>query len=472
MYRCAYRPVVLVFCAIAWAAVAGCRLNPVTGSRELALVSQQEEIALGHQTHPNVIFMYDGEYHDPELNRYLGTIVMRLHACSHRREMPMEFTMLNTSVVNAFATPAHVYATRGFLARLENEAQFAAVMGHELAHVAAGHTAKQLSNNLLTGLVFGLAGSAAGDSAGSRVAVGLGEVSVTLLGLSYSREQERQADRVGTYYMALAGWDAEQAVQMQRLLASMGRRRDTVLDRYLSTHPQTDNRIMEIRNVIQEKDLRSSRYIQGDGTYAERWTRRLRELRSIDRAFGPYDRGTELLDEGDYAGALSAANESLDMRTDQPPFHRLKGDALLGLDRLAEAQAAYLEALAQDRRYVPANTGLGFVFVKQGKFAEAEKEFAIAAHGFPGSVAARYGLGMTRYELGRYAEAIPPLEAVAGARPNDPDVHYPLAVCYDRTGRPADAYHSYQRALQSGLTGERKEHARKRVRELQPLVSA
>ncbi len=471
MHRSTCRLAFLALCALACAAAAGCRVNPVTGSRELVLVSQQEEIALGNQSHPNVIFMYGGEYHDPELNRYLGTIVMRLQACSHRRDMPMEFTMLNTSVVNAFATPTHVYATRGFLARLENEAQFAAVMGHELAHVAAGHSAKQLTHSMLTGLAFGVAGNAAGDSTSGQVAVGLGEASVALLGLSYSREQERQADRVGAYYMALAGWDAQQAIEMQRLLASMSQRRDTVLDRYLSTHPQTDSRIMEIQDVIREKELRSSRYVEGEGIYGDRWNRRLAALCQVDKAFGPYDRGMKLLDKGDFAGALSAANESLDIRADQALFHRLKGDALLGLGRLAEAQAAYLESLAQDRRYVPANIGLGSVFMKQGDFPEAEKEFAAAVHGFPGSVTAHYGLGMARYALGRYAAAVEPLEAVAGARPNDPDVHYTLAVCYDKTGRLADAYGGYGRALQSGLAGERRDQAQKRVRELEPLLA-
>ena len=92
---------------------------------------------MGNAYHPDIVFMYDGEYIDPELKQYLGSIVVRLNEVSHRSEMSVDFTVLNTSMINAFAIPGHVYATRGFLAELQNEAQFAAVMGHELAHVEA-----------------------------------------------------------------------------------------------------------------------------------------------------------------------------------------------------------------------------------------------------------------------------------------------------------------------------------------------
>ncbi|MHC5034820.1 MAG: M48 family metalloprotease, partial [Planctomycetota bacterium] len=311
----------LVCCAMSvLLGTAGCRTNPVTGFLEFSLGGPDTELALGHQSHPSIIFMYDGEYRDPELNRYLGTIVMRLHACSHRPEMPTEFTMLSTSVVNAFATPGHVYATRGFLAKLENEAQFSSVMGHELAHVTAGHPAKQMTHRLLTGLAFGVADFAVGDTTVGQVAVGLGQASVALLGLSYSREQERQADRVGTYYMALAGWDARQAIAMQRLLASLNARKETILDRYLSTHPAADDRVAKIQGVLEERGLASARYIQGDGIYADRWNRRLAPLRQADEAFATYDRGVKLMAEKKYGEALASANEAISLQAGRAQF--------------------------------------------------------------------------------------------------------------------------------------------------------
>jgi len=445
----------------------GCAVNPVTQRRELRLVDERQEIGLGHQTHPNVIFMYDGEYHDAELNRYLGTIVMRLHRASHRAGMPMEFTMLNTSVVNAFATPAHVYATRGFLSKLENEAQFAAVMGHELAHVAAGHTAKQLSQNMVVSIALGMADAVAGDSLGASLATSAGQVGVTLLGLSYSREQERQADRVGTYYMALAGWDPRQAIRMQRLLESLNERDESVLDKYLSTHPEGGNRREEINSVITEKHLMTG-YIQGDGVFAERWHRRLARLRDVNNAFQPYDEGQKHLKKGRYAEALSAAERAIRLRDDQAPFFRLKGDALTELRRYNEAEDAYEKALSLDGRYVPANIGLGNLYLKTGQNAKAERQFAIASRGWPDAVVNRYALGIAREAQGNFKGAVAPLQDAAEALPNSPEVHYALAVAYDNSKQPSLAYASYTHALATGLSGTRKQHAQRRARALAP----
>ncbi|MFO8007644.1 MAG: M48 family metalloprotease [Candidatus Brocadiia bacterium] len=448
--------------------LAGCRTSPVTGRAEFMLLTEDDEVALGHSNHPNVVFMYDGEYHDPELNRYLGTLVMRLHECSHRPQMPMEFTMLNTSVLNAFATPAHVYATRGFLARLENEAQFAAVMAHELAHVAAGHSARQLSRNLVISLALGVADYAAGDSVASGLAMGAGKVGVALLGLSYSREQERQADRVGAYYMALAGWDPRQAIAMQKLLNSFREDEPSFLDQYLSTHPMTDNRVEEIQSVIEQMQI-ASRYVQGDGVYSDRWGSRLERLREVDRAFAPYDEGLKALSEKRFDQALEGANEALGIREDQAQFWRLKGDALLGLGLTDQAREAYRESLERDERYVLANLGLGRAYLAEGNDEAAEREFEKVRHDYPGSVVARHGLGVARFRQGRYAEAAEPLSTVA-RQTEDPAVWYLLGVSYDRAGDSRAAFQAYQNALNRGLSGQQRDAAQDRLYRLREGV--
>lgn len=452
------------------AVLAGCRTNPVTGVRELVLVPPEQELRLGDANHPNIVLAYEGEYQDRELKKYLGTVVQRLHRCSHRPAMPVDFTVLNTSVVNAFAIPGHVYATRGFLAQLQNEAQFAAVMGHELAHVTAGHTAKRMTNQLLTGLGFGAASGLLGESSGATAALTVARAGTTLLGLGYSREQERQADRVGTYYMALAGWDPGQAIEMQKLLDSLNEREDTILDRYLSTHPQTENRIGEIQSVIQQEDLR--KYVQGNGVYSERWDRRLAGLKKVDSAFEPYDKGEEQLAKQNYRQALDAANEAIQRRSDQAQFYRLKGDALLGLGRVKEGREAYTKSLELYPRYVHANTGLGTVALKQEQYAEAEKQFAIAASDFPAGYAGHRGLGMARYHLAKYQEATGPLETASSAGVKDPVLHYVLGACYQKTSRLAEAYRQYRAAIDQGLSGERAAEARSRLQNLQSAVGA
>ena len=452
----------LLICLLA----AGCRTNPVTGRREVALFSTQQELALGAEYHPSLVLMHDGEYQDEALKGYLGSIVGRIHAVSHRREMPVQFTVLNTSVVNGFATPGYVYATRGFLAQLQNEAQFAAVMAHEMAHVAAGHTAQEMTHQVFTSIGLGLAGAALGDSAGSQRALAVGRAGVALLGLSYSREQERQADRVGTYYMALAGWDPRQAISMQKLMTSLDKREETVVDRYLSTHPPASERIGELESYIRHERLLEKGLMQRDGLFADRWQKQVAALSAVNRAYEPYDKGAEHLGKKEYEQALQEAERAIALRSDQAPFHRLRGDALLGLERLDAAETAYREALRLYPGYALPNIGLGRLALARKDYVRAEAEFAMASRAFPASLAARYGLGLARYDLGRYRDAIAPLEAVTGALPEDPIVHYMLALCYDNAGRAADAYRAYGYALSAGLAGAERQRAEERVRVL------
>jgi predicted Zn-dependent protease len=453
--------------------MAGCATNPVTGNKDFVLIGEERELALGDQTHPNVIQMYDGEYRDPELVRYLGTIVKRLHKVSHRQDMPVDFTILNTSIVNAFATPGHVYATRGFLAKLENEAQFASVMGHEWAHVAARHTARQMSSGILGQLALGVGSSMLGDSGAAQIATQITCVGITMLGLQYSRSQEHQADRVGTYYMALAGWNPEQSIRMMEILGSLNTHKPGMLDKYLSTHPQHEDRIADIRRVIQEKDL-ERRYIQGDGVFADRWKRRLAGLIREHEKFETYDEGTEALAKDEFRSALSLAEKAIRESPDTAQFHRLKADALMGLDRIQDAQKAYQKSLSLYPRYEPAALGLARIDLVTGDYRSAEQRFAEVTHDWPGSVNASYGLGLARYHQEKFEEAIAPLEAVASATARQPvaEVLYVLGSSYDRVGRAADALAAYDAAVQTGsLSGDRKQRAMDRIQKLTALLT-
>ena len=144
----------------------------------------------------------------------------------------------------------------------------------------------------------------------------------------------------------------------------------------------------------------------------------------------------------------------------------LRGDALLKLGRAEAARKAYEGARRVDPRYVPANTGLGLVHFAMERYAEAERQFAVAARGFPSGAVAWFGLGAARYHLGRYAEALPALEKVASANPNVALLQYMMAVCYEQAGRRRAAYDSYVRALQSGLGGSEAQAAFQRARAL------
>ena len=459
---------VVAFCVL----LSGCQVNPVTGQKQLRLVSTSQEIQMGHSYHPDIIFMYDGEYLDPDLKRYLGSIVVRLHKVSHRSDMPVDFTVLNTSVINAFAIPGHVYATRGFLGELKNEAQFAAVMGHELGHVAYGHSAQQMTRQQITSLGMGVLQTALKDNSTASTAIMTGsQLSVTLLGLSYSRQQEHQADRVGTYYMALAGWDPRESVSMQRLLGSFSQSKPSFLDKYLSTHPPMNERIKDIEEVIRDKALLTSGLIQGDGIYAERWQRHLARLRQDAPAFAQYDQGMKHFQDKHYDQALQAADQAIQLDPSRAPFYRLKGDALVNLQRYDQARQAYQTALQQDPRYVPANTGLGDIALQGQHYAQAQNQYGIAVYGYPGSLRAHYGLGVSLFKQNKYQDAIAPLTQVAQAEPSLASVQYMLGAAYDHTQQWQAAFDCYQRALQAGLEPAQAVTVQQRVAQLQKILS-
>ncbi len=442
----------------------GCRTNPVTGRRELSLVSPQQELELGRDYHPSLVMMYDAEYRDDEeLTRYLEAIVERIHSVSHRRDMPVRFTLLNSSVVNAFALPGHVYATRGLVIKLESEAQFASIMAHEMGHVAAGHTAQRMTRQTLAALGIGLGGYALEDVSGAQGILMAGQVGLLLTELSYSREQERQADALSAYYMTQAGWNPEAAVEVQRMLGELSDREETVLAKYLSTHPPARERIADLRRMIDSGELPLNR-VENDGVFAERWAERTGNIREVHDAYKKYDDATVALGRDEPDGALALTEEALEMQPLQAPFHRLKGDVLLENDRLDEARTAYERARELYPGYAHADIGLGRIAIAQGEYSEAEQRFLAAAEQFPAAVTPRHGLGLARYEQNNYREAIEPLAAAANALPDNAEIHYMLAVCYDRTGRYGAARESYLLAVQNGLKEPERGRALERIK--------
>lgn len=464
-----FRPLALVLaCAAMLAAAAGCKTNPVTGQQQLNIVSNRQALALGDQEHPSVVNSYGGTMDMRELNSYLSGIVMRIHQNSHTPDMRIDFHLLNSSVVNAFALPGHVYATRGFVAKVENEAQFAAVMGHELAHVSAGHVAQQMSRQTISSVGLSMVGLALGDTAVAQGAMQAAQLGTGLINLSYSRAQERQADRAGTYYAALSGWDPRAALEVQKLIHDIEQQEQSVLAKYLSTHPPLSERLDAIKSAIREKDMQ--RYVQSGGLFKERWESKTAEMQKIHEAYKPYNEGEKALANENAKKALQKAEEAIGMRKDQAPFYRLKGDALQKLGKTEEARKAYQKALELDEDYAQTRVSMGELKLRQGQNEEAVRQFEKALQNYPSSVAAHWGLGQAKMNLGQYGEAADSLERVTSAAPKVPQPHYLLAACYERTGRPVQAYRQYEAAVKRGLSGERQQKARERMRSLESQV--
>ena len=218
-----------------------CAVNPVSGQRQLMLLSEADEIKLGRQTDAQVIGQY-GIYDDAELTRYVSNFCQKLGTLSHRASLPYQCKILDAPVVNAFAVPGgYVYFTRGILASLNSEAELAGVMGHEIGHIAARHSAQQYSKAQFAQLGLGL-GMIFSDT--FRSLADAAQFGVGMLFMRFSRDNERQADDLGVEYSTRAGYDATQMAHFFETLERMRPGSDrSGLPSWFSTHPNPVDRI-------------------------------------------------------------------------------------------------------------------------------------------------------------------------------------------------------------------------------------
>ena len=236
-----------------------CATNPVTGRREFNLMSEAQEISIGQESDPE-IKQEMGVYNDAALTSYISNIGQRIAKASERPQLPWRFTVVDQPAVNAFAVPGgFIYFTRGILPFLDNEAEVAGVMGHEVGHVTARHSAQQYTR--------GLGGQIGLTALGIFVPAArpFGQLSAQALGLlflKYGRDDELQSDSLGARYISALGWDPE---AIPGFLTTLGRLDEAQGDRrgvpnWLSTHPEPLARVDEIRPVVEKLKVGRSQW--------------------------------------------------------------------------------------------------------------------------------------------------------------------------------------------------------------------
>lgn len=228
---------------IIWAI--SCAVNPVTKKREFMLLTESDEIMLGKQTDGEVLQIY-GKYEDATLDAYVNTLGQKMAKLSHRPTLNFSFKVLDSPVINAFAVPGgFVYFTRGILGYLNNEAELAGVMGHEIGHITARHSAQQYSKSMVAQLGLGI-GSAVSET--FRKYAGLANFGVSMLFLRFSRDNERQADQLGVEYSTRTGFDANHMANFFVTLERLNPGEDmSGLPGWFSTHPNPPDRIAAIK---------------------------------------------------------------------------------------------------------------------------------------------------------------------------------------------------------------------------------
>jgi len=222
-----------------------CAVNPVTGKKEFMLLSESDEIKLGQQSDPSIVQMY-GVYEDAELQKYLDDLGQKMVKISHRSQLAFDFKLMDSPVINAFAVPGgFVYITRGIMAYLNSEAELAGVVGHEIGHVTARHSAKQYSTAQIANLGLGLGTVLAPEFAQY---AGVAAQGIGLLFLKFGRDDERQSDDLGVEYSMKVGYDAREMANFFKTLDKMSAQSSQGgLPDWFSTHPNPADRVVDIQ---------------------------------------------------------------------------------------------------------------------------------------------------------------------------------------------------------------------------------
>ena len=227
-----------------------CAKNPVTGKRDLMLLSESQEVAMGKQSDPDIIKFF-GLYDDKNLQKFIDDKGQQMAAISHRKNLKYEFKIVDSPVVNAFAVPGgYVYFTRGIMAHFNNEAEFAGVLGHEIGHITARHSAKQYSNAMAAQI--GLTAGAILSPEFAQYA-DLAQTGVGLLFLKFGRDAESQSDKLGVEYSTKINYDAqEMAGFFQTLDRLQGQSGGEEVPDFLSTHPNPADREENVAKLADE----------------------------------------------------------------------------------------------------------------------------------------------------------------------------------------------------------------------------
>ncbi len=237
-----------ILAAMSLSLLTGCAVNPVTGQRSVVLTSPAQERDLGREQAQEV--QRDmGLVSDPERTvAYVQAVGQRLVEQVQQSDFTFEFHVVDMEEPNAFALPGgYIYVSRGLLALINSEDELANVLGHEIGHVLARHAGRRMSVSAPLAILSGIAAAATGmvSPALGGVVSGIGQVTGGLLLASYSRDQEREADRMAMELSARAGWNPE---GMSHLLRTLERDEDARPEQqrqlsFFATHPRTAERV-------------------------------------------------------------------------------------------------------------------------------------------------------------------------------------------------------------------------------------
>jgi len=405
----------LVTVLLAALALAGCATNPVTGRHEIQMVSEGQEIQLGQQYYGPSRQSQGGDYvTDPGVTEYVRRVGNRLAAVADR-PLPYEFVVLNSGELNAWALPGgKIAVNRGLLVELNNEAELAAVLGHEIVHAAARHGAQQMEKGQLLQIGAAIATIGAATYGGSELGQVVGQgaaLGAQLLQAKYGRDDELESDHYGMKYMKLAGYDLQAAVALQELFVrkyQAGNEQDWMTGLFAS-HPPSQERV--------DANRRTMMVMGGPGgdLGADRYQAAMASLKRAGPAYQKQQQALAAANKGDLATARRLAGEAAKIEPREARFHGLLGDLEMANNNPRGALPHFQKASQLDPGYFKPMAQAGVAHYQLGNRSAAEPLLANSMQLLPTAPGAYY-LGRVYEDRGNTAEAVKLYKMAAGSK--------------------------------------------------------
>ena len=391
------------------AVIPACGSNPVTGKSELQLVSQAQEIQIGEQNYGPYQQTQGGDYQAyPEVQRYVSDVGRKLAAVSDRK-LPYQFVVINDSTPNAWALPGgKIAVNRGLLVQLDDEAELAAVLGHEIVHAAARHGAKGIERGIFIQSAVIAAGVAAGNSGYGDLVNSGAQLAGGLVNQKYGRDAELESDYYGMTYMSRAGYDPRAAISLQQKFVKLAENQSQDwMSGLFASHPPSRERVDANR-------ASASQLPSGGELGAARYQLAILPLTRSRDAYEAYDEGRAALRKGDSKTALAKAALAISIEPREALFYTLEGDAENAGGRHRAAISSYGQALQRNRDYFKPYLQRGLVYRRLGNDNRARRDLEASAKLLP-TAAAMSSLGQLALQRGDLGNARKYLAAAASS---------------------------------------------------------
>ncbi len=373
--------------------------DPLTGEKVYTLLPTEEEVKLGREYIPQSIAQGEGLYPDGETQEYLRQLGDRIAVHTPRR-LPYRFYLLNSSAYNAFAIPGGgIFVTRGLLNLMEKESELVGVLAHELGHVNARHHARYLEKVVGVALLLQIASLVIADdkSTTDDIILQVAAIGAGLLTLKFSRDQEREADRLAVRFAVDSGYDPYALVGVFQKLK---RAYKNTPPEWLSTHPLPDSRIKEVRSLIDSKGVPANLTQDSPAFY------RIKErLKAHEGAYKAYEEGKKLLSKDRKEEALSKFLEAARLYDRFQMAYVFSASVLADLGRFEEALGYANRAVDLDPELLWTRFTKGYVLFRLGRYEESVRELEYAKRLVKAYADTYYYLGRDYEALGDFRKA-------------------------------------------------------------------